>query len=190
MDTQTALLIAVMTVTLRHVLEEGLSTSQVARALGDVRVDVRPPTQVDAADARSRLNLFLYRVAPFVQSSLAQNRAHFGVDLHYLLCVTGEQDYHTEALLGCAIEAMRQHTKLSAKKITDALKAAALSGGDGALWQPATAHTNWVDADAKLSVTPVFLSLDELARLWSALHLPMRPAIAYQVSAGALRAPE
>lgn len=169
-----ALGLATITATLKDALENALSS---AAGLGDARVSLLPPDRIETgADEHSQLNLFLYRVAP--RSTLAatpgNGAAGIAIELFYLLTAYGSGDYVAEVLLGHALQAILGRPTLETKDLERSLKSI---GGPAK-----SALRKAVAPDQPLTVTPHFLSMDDMSKLWSSLQAKYRPSLALHVA--------
>jgi Pvc16 N-terminal domain len=106
-----------------------------------------------------------------------------GLDLHYLLCAYGEQDFHAEILLGHAIQMLLETPVLTGETIKNALGRS--GNGKGGVVPPAyaaIAASTLADQIERIEITPEFLSVEEMSKLWSALQAHYRPSASYKVS--------
>jgi hypothetical protein len=209
-----ALGMASVTAALKSLLENGLLQRGIAASVGDVTVSALPPDRITTgADERSQLNLFLYRVTPntgWRRSVLApgngkdapegQERASesergasslvlsLSLDLHYLLTAYGEQDFHAEILLGCAMQLLHETPLLARDHIHNALAAPSGSGAPLSPVRSALAASRLAEQVKEFRITAESTNTEELSRLWSALQARYRPSAAYKVSAVLLHA--
>jgi hypothetical protein len=105
------------------------------------------------------------------------------LDLHYLLTAYGEQDFHAEILLGCAMKLLHQTPALTRAHVNAALES---QGGSGAPVPPvraALAASRLGEQVEEIRITAESANTEELSRLWSALQARYRPSAAYRVSA-------
>ncbi|MCU0492119.1 MAG: DUF4255 domain-containing protein [Chloroflexaceae bacterium] len=159
--------VAVVAAALKQLLENGLVSHNVAGAIGsDIVVSALPPDRiVTGSDERPQVNLFLYQIAPHVGlhrherplASPAGSRlpAPMAFDLHFLVTAYGASDGQIETLLSYALLVLHQSPVL---------------------------HVAQREGLAPINLSPVFLSTEELARLWSAFQARYRPSVAYRVS--------
>lgn len=171
-----ALGLALVTATLRDALENAL-------ALGDARVTLLPPDRIETgADERSQLNLFLYRVSPRAALPLNPGEGNGAgqilLDLFYLVTAYGSGDYAAEVLLGQALSALLATPRLERAQLERSAKSAT-GPAKGALRKAFL-------SDQPLTVTPHFLSLEDMSKLWSSLQAKYRPSVAFQVAPLAL----
>ncbi|HJZ69754.1 MAG TPA: DUF4255 domain-containing protein, partial [Blastocatellia bacterium] len=101
-----ALAIAAVTAVLKDLLNNGLIDHNVGASVGEVTVSTLPPDRVDVLDAaqkKSRLNLFMYQVTPNagwrnVGLPSRNDRGErisnppLALDLHYLLTAYGAEE--------------------------------------------------------------------------------------------------
>ncbi len=181
-----ALAVAAATVVLVDLLENRLIQREVANTIGALTMTALPPDRITVgADERSGLNLFLYRVtantrwrhdaSPRVVSPLS-------LDLHYLLTAYGEREYEAEILLGYSMQALHETPRLDSEAIGTAL---APGSGSGRHLSPIRAALAAYDRAGliQLTISPEFLSMEDMSRLWSSLQARYRPSMAYTVSA-------
>jgi hypothetical protein len=192
-DVSSAFAVASVTAVLKNLLEDRLVSAGLTAPLGDPEVSALPPDRVDTGgEERSRLNLFLYRVAPNSgwrsASSNGATKPALALDLYYLLTAYGGQDFIAEILLGEAMQTLLQTRVLSADAIRRALAVVApnvnagiVSGGRAVL-----ARSNLAEQVEQISISPEFMSTEELSRMWSALQARYRPSVAYKVSAAVI----
>lgn len=195
-DKTAALAVAATTAVLRHLLENGLSTYGAASLLGgDVLVSALPPSRVPVgAEERAQLNLFLYQVTPHAALRPVPQPARpwhddtdalpLRLDMAYLLTAFGAQDLHMETLLGCGIQLFHGVPTLGADRLQATLAAAAHEDGGRDVLPVVAALARLARhcPVAEMKIAPLFLDLEEMSRLWSALQSPYRPSIAYKVS--------
>ena len=182
-----ALAIAAITATLKALLEDHLARQSVAARVGDVAVTALPPDRLPTgAEERSALNLFLYHVKPHARlrplATADGEPAALTLDLFYLLAAYGQNDLHAEILLGYAMQVLLETAALTPATIEGAILRAGEHGhsawvGDGT----ADVHA-LAERTGPVEVSPEFLSVEETAKLWSALQARYRPCAAYKVS--------
>jgi len=169
MSTESA--ISSVTASIKSLLENGLAHHALVAQLGDVRVTAQPPDRIPTdAEEIHQINVFLYRITPNTSQrtqrpaeSEAERAARgFAVDLHYLLTTYAPQDLDAHTLLDAIILILRQAPELP----RDA-KRSALAHSAAAAPLP--------------RMTPEFVSMEELSRLWSSLQARFRVSLTYQV---------
>ncbi len=190
-----ALALASVTALLKDLLENGLATAGVtARIGGDATVSALPPDRVNSgADEKAQLNVFLYHVSPQTglraTSGIRDNGTNgprpLGLELHYLLTAYGAQDYQTEILLGYALQLLHESPVLDRERIRTSLASMSHTRDRRVIPPPqaALAGSNLADQVERISITPEFLSIEEISKLWSALQAKYRPSATYKVSA-------
>lgn len=144
--------------------------------LTDTDITRKPLDLARDSEAKSQLNLFLYQVSP--NAAHASRRGDSGpapvaLNLHYLISAYGKNgdELLAHRLLGRAVRALHDHPVLSSQRIADAIHTyPELSGGDLDLQKE------------HIRVTPLPLSMEDLAKLWGACHGKYRLSVAYQVS--------
>jgi hypothetical protein len=191
--------IAAVTAVLKNLLGNGLVASAGSSGIGDVNITALPPDRLATGpDERSQLNIFMYRVSPF--SSIA-DRGSFArrdmasrdsvsspplaVELSYLLTACGAEEFHSEILLGAAMQLLHHTPVLTLEKIRAALDnlSPKKSKAQSQPVQAALSASQLADQLQQIKITPQFLSFEDMSRLWSALQARYRPSVCYQVSA-------
>lgn len=191
----TAIGLAAVTVSLRHVLEEGLVTQNISGMLGStVSVTSLPPDKVVSASGTEapQLNLFLHRVNPnpgWRNEGLPSrdnagrhrlNNAPLALDLHYLLTAYTGGDLHAEVLLGSAMLWLHSAAVLPREAIRRALTPPVLPGSP---LERALAESGLAEQVELIKITPEVLDTEELSKLWTATQSHLRPTVAYRVTA-------
>ena len=187
------LAIAATTATLRDLLMLGMTALDVDDALGgNVVVSVDTPdvalSDSEVNDADSRLNLFLYNVMrntgyagnlPPARDSRGERIGNpvLGLDLYYLLTAYGVDDYHSEILLGGAIQVLHDTPGLDREAIRDALDPATHPGLPAQLQDAGLA-----DQFEYLKISPLPMSSEEISRLWPSFNSAYRLSAAYVVT--------
>ena len=193
----TALAIAGVTAVLRDRLNDGLVNHNVAGVTGStVTVTVLSPDRVVASGGTeaSGLNLFLYQVTPNTgwrneglpsRDPSGRHRltnAPLALDLHYLISAYSGDDLHAEILLGYAMQLMHEFPVITREMIQTALNPSPDVGIDLPPTLRALAECGLADQLELLKLTPQFLNIEEMSKLWTATQSNYRPSIAYQVS--------
>src|SRR5215831_12066323 len=187
-----ALALASVTAVLKDLLENGLARGGVTSKIGgDTSVSALPPDRVTAgAEERAQLNLFLYAVT--ANTRMRSDRGTAGsaarplaLDLHYLLTAYGSQDFQTEILLGHALQLLHETPVLERERIRASLTAISHTRDRRVIppSQAALANSPLADQVDSITITPEFLSTEEISKLWSALQAKYRPSATYKVSA-------
>ena len=188
----TALALASVTALLKNLLENGMASAGVtAKIGGDATVSALPPDRIGSgADEKAQLNVFLYHVTPHARmrldaSASPKGRPPLALELHYLLSAYGAQDYQTEILLGHALQLLHESPVLERERIRSSLVAISRTGDRRVIppSQAALAGSALADQVERISITPEFLSTEEISKLWSALQAKYRPSATYKVSA-------
>lgn len=187
--------IASVTSVIKSVLENGLVMHGATAVVGELAVTAMPPDRITTgADERSQLNIYLYRITPntawrTIPSEATQSNGARAVplslDLHYLLTAYGERDYHAETLLGSAMELLHQMPVLTHETIAPTLASLAERSGSGA-----SVFADVIDSIDRITLSPEFLSMEDLTKLWSALQARFRLSATYQVSVLMRAAPD
>jgi hypothetical protein len=188
----TALALASVTALLKDLLENGLASASVTAQIGgDATVSALPPDRVGSgADEKAQLNVFLYHVTPYTKMRLdsakpGNGQRRLALELHYLLTAYGAQDYQTEILLGHALQLLHESPVLSRERIRSSLQAISHTRDRRVIPAPQAALANSALGDQleDITITPEFLSTEEVSKLWSALQAKYRPSATYKVSA-------
>lgn len=199
----TALAIAGVTQLLRDLLNDGLVDNDVAAAIGtNVSVHARPPDRLEdvAADA-SVLNVFLYRVdnQPNWANQVLPTRDGLGrrvnatpltLDLYYLISAFTSEDLHADILLGYAMQILHEHPGLDRDEIQLGLSPAPPVAGGLPPALQALAATGLADQVDQLRITPTYLGVEEMTKLWTAFQAGYRTSMAYRVSSVIIEAEE
>jgi len=189
-----ALSLASVTALLKSLLENGLATAGVTSKLGgDATVSALPPDRVTSgADEKAQLNVYLYHITPHnaMRNTLPPASGQNGhrplaLELHYLLTAYGSQDYQTEILLGHALQLLHETPVLERERIRSSLNALSHTRDRRVIPAPqaSLAQSPLADQVDKITITPEFLSTEEISKLWSALQAKYRPSATYKVSA-------
>jgi Pvc16 N-terminal domain len=178
-----ALSIAAVSRLLRQIVEGNVTRYGLDGYVGaDVVVTAEPPVE---DPERVRLNLFLYRA---LESSSqrgqtmpthdavgrAIRRPTLALDLHYAVTAYAENDFQSELMLGCAMQALNETPVMDR-----ALIHAILSQDAGANTLLDSRLAEQVDS---IRIRHRNLSEDVFTRLWSAFHVPYRLTAFYEVS--------
>ena len=184
--------LASLTAVIKHLIENGLASRNVTSQLGgDVTISALPPDRIPSGgDERAQLNIFLHQVTPHVTLMLSGDSRNartpaVAVELHYLITAYGAQDYQSEILLGHAIDILHECAVLDRDRIRASLTALTTSA-DRRVVPPAVAtlaNSDLPDRVDSVQITPEFLSVEDISKLWSALQARFRPSITYKVTA-------
>jgi hypothetical protein len=193
----TALAIAAVTAVLKDLLNNGLIDHNVAAVVNQtVLVSALPPDRVpiEGADAKSQLNLFLYQVTPNagwrnvglpardVRGDRLTNPP-LALDLHYLLTAYGEQELHTEILLGYGMQLLHETPVLTRDAIRRSLVPLdILDPGDLPASLQGLYASGLAEQVEQIKICPMSISTEEISRLWSAFQAKYRPTAAYQAT--------
>jgi hypothetical protein len=188
------LAIAAITASLKDLLNEGLLNHDLSN-IGSFSVTAQPPDRITTGSTENnQLNVFLYQVTPNLgwrNADLPSTDGNFArlsnpplaLDLHYLLSAYGAQDMNAEVLLGYAMHLLHENPVLTRQQLRTVLGAPStvdgtiLPGPFGAL-----SALNLADQIELIKITPVFLSAEDLSKLWTAMQARYRPSMAYMVS--------
>lgn len=147
-------------------------------------VRVGPPRPV--APCTEEVDIYLYQISPNAQlrnDDLPQRAADgmltrqptAAIRLHYLIAFAGEDQLATETMLGCVVSVLHALPVLTGKEL-------------GAIVSARGSHPYLQESDLpyqqeRVKLTPEYLSLDELSKLWTVFfQLAHRPSLQYVVS--------
>lgn len=190
-----AFAMAAVTTVLKDLLNDGLIDNDLASTLGNVTVTALPPDRISASNGeeRSQLNLFLYQVTSNTgwSNTALPSRSRDGerltnpplaLDLHYLLSAHGQQDTHAEALLGFGMQLMHETPMLSRADIVRSLRPTLPNGVTLPPGLDMLASSDLAEQVELIKISPHYLNLEELSKLWTAFQAKYRPCMAYHVS--------
>jgi hypothetical protein len=186
-----ALAVAGVTAVLRSMLESWLNDQNANAALGGANAEVTavaPDTiELTGADARPRLNLYMYQVSPNsgwrnanlpstdVRGARSANPP-LALDLRYLLTAYGPQEFQAEVLLGYGMQLLHMVAVPSRQQIEDRLP-------------PALQSSHLGQQAEMVKITQEMMSTEELSKLWAAFQARYRPTAAYVASVVLIKSP-
>jgi hypothetical protein len=188
------LAIAGVTAMLKDLLNTGLFLHDLS-PLGSFTVTAMPPDRVETGQNEpNQLNLFLYQVTPNLGwrnqglpgRDAAGNRISnppLALDLHYMVTAYGSEDFYAEVLLGYAMFLLHETPVFTRAQLKTVL--ANPSPVDGSILPPAFQNLPAIDLSDQieiLKITPVYLSTEELSKMWTAMQARYRPTMAYMIS--------
>ncbi|MEJ2416717.1 MAG: DUF4255 domain-containing protein [Exilibacterium sp.] len=188
------LAIAAVTAVIKDLLNDGLLNHDLS-SIGSFSVTATPPDRVTTGQTEpNQLNLFLYQVTPNVGWRNADMPARDGagnrlsnpplaLDLHYLLSAYGAEDLNAEILLGYAMQLLHDTPVITREKLRVTLGQPALV--DGSMLPSPFGELSAVDLADQIEMvklTPVYLSAEELSKMWTAMQARYRPTMAYMAS--------
>ncbi len=194
-----ALAIAAVTAALKDLLNEGLLNHDLS-SVGSFSVTAQPPDRITTGNTESnQLNVFLYQVTPntgWRNTDLPSRDARgtrisnppLALDLHYLLTAYGAQDLNAEVLLGFAMQLLHDTPVLTREQLRIVLgnpspvDGSILPGPFGTL-----SAIDLADQVELIKITPVYLSSEELSKLWTAMQARYRPSMGYMVTVVLIR---
>ena len=160
-----------------------LMTAVNQAGIGTVDVTTKSPDRAVNTSESAKLNLFMYRVAPNQGWSNTQlpsrndrgerlTNPYLALDLFYVLSAYEQKDYDAEILLGYGMQVLHETPVLTRQALRDSLQSL-----------PAPLDTSDIpDQVEMIKITMLPLTLDELAKLWSAFQTNFRPSAVYHVS--------
>lgn len=191
-----ALAIASVTAVLKDLLNDGLINRNLD-ALFNFQVTAQPPDRISEGgngEPINRLNLFLYRVTPNTgwtnqrlpaRSSAGErvDNPFLALDLLYMVSAFATDDLNAEVLLGFGMQTLHETPVLD----RDAIRAALGAGGPvtGTLLPPAfqqLSPADLADQFEQIKITPYYVSMDEVSKLWTSLNTPLRMSALYQAT--------
>jgi Pvc16 N-terminal domain len=188
------LAIAAVTAALKDLLNDGLLNHDLSQ-IGSFSVTSTPPDRITTGETEpNQLNLFLYQVTanPGWRNVQLPSRDGDGsplrstplaLDLHYLLSAYGAQDLNAEILLGYAMQLLHETPMLSRAQLRTVL--GGVSPVDGSILPGPFGTLSALDLADQVElvkITPVFLTAEELSKMWTAMQARYRPTMAYMVS--------
>ena len=188
------LAMAAVTAALKDLLNDGLLNHDLS-SVGSFSVTALPPDRVTTGQNEpNQLNLFLYQVTPNLgwrnvglpsrdTQGARLNNAPLAIDLHYLLTAYGSQDLNAEVLLGYAMQLLHETPVLTRERLRIVLGAP--SPVDGSILPSPFGNLSAADlADQVelIKITPVFLSTEDMSKMWTAMQARYRPTMAYMAS--------
>lgn len=190
--------IASVTHVIKDLLNDGLINQNVSEVLGTaIRVTSLPPGQLEAQNEsiNSQLNFFMFRVSPNLgwknlgypskngRGEITGNPP-LALDLHYLLTAFGEDELHSEILLGYGMQLLHENPVLGRELIQHSLTPASVDDPNGRL--PASllqlTTSGLADQIEQIKISPDPINTEELSKLWSAFQTKYRPCTAYKVT--------
>jgi hypothetical protein len=188
------LAIAAVTATLKDLLNDGLLNHDFS-SLGSFSVTASPPDRIPTGqDEPNQLNLFLYQVTPNLgwrnvdlpsrdSNGVRLTNAPLALDLHYLVTAYGSQDLNAEILLGYAMHLLHETPMLTRAQLRTVLGSPVLVDGS-ILPSPfgSLSAADLADQIELIKISPVFLSTEDLSKMWTAMQARYRPTMAYMAS--------
>lgn len=188
-----ALAIAAVTATLKDLLNNGLIDHNLG-VVGNFSVTAQPPDRITTGQTESnQVNLFLYQVTPNLgwrNAGLPARNTRgdrvgappLALDLHYLMSVYGAADLNAEVLLGYAMQLLHETPVLTRNQLRTSLAGnTVLPPNPQGPFGPHVA-VDLADQVEQIKITPVYLSSEELSKLWTSMQARYRPSMAYLVS--------
>jgi hypothetical protein len=188
------LAIAGVTRLLMDLLNNGVIEGDISSVVGNVAVSALPPDKVtEAGSEPTQLNLFMYHTSPntgwnnsglpsFNSNGDRVGNPPLALDLHYMLSAFTSADFHSEILLGYAMQLLHDHPVLTREEIRNALIGVSV-GGNGLTPELQALQTVGLDEQVEsIKITPEYLNLEELSKLWAAFQTNYRPSAFYKVT--------
>jgi len=190
------LAIAAVTAVLKDLLNDGLLNHDLS-SIGSFSVTALPPDRVSTGQNEpNQLNLFLYQVTPNLGwrnfglpsrdgNGVRLSNAPLALDLHYLLTAYGSQDLNAEILLGYSMQMLHETPVLSRAQLRTVLGAPSPVNGQisplPSIFGSLTA-IDLADQIELMKISPVYLTTEELSKMWTAMQARYRPSMAYMAS--------
>lgn len=191
-----SLAIAGITASLRDLLNNGLIDNDLSIP-ANVTVSALPPDHIGTGTGQEhdQINVFLYQVTPNSgwRNADLPSRASDGnqrlsnpplaLDLHYLVTAYGAKDMNAEILLGYAMQILHENPGLSREQLRIALQDSKTINGveiPGVFGN--LSAVDLADQVEAIKITPMFLTTEELSKLWTSMQARYRPSMAYLVS--------
>jgi len=190
-----AFAIAAVTAMLRDLLDRGLAVAKTGGIVNaSASVSAQPPDRVPVdQNAESRLNLFLYEIAPntgWVNDKLPGRDSEgrpvsnpaLALDLSYLLSAYGVDDLEAEALLGHGMQAFHENAGLSRgfiRKLLDPGPPDVQGGLPKTFRQQAVTLADQIEL---IKISPRYVKADEMSKIWTSLQAHYRPSMIYQAT--------
>ena len=189
-----ALAIAAATAVLRDLLNDGLLNHDLS-VVGSFSVSASPPDRITVGQNEpNQLNLFLYQVTANLgwrnmdlpsrdETGVRLSNPPLALDLHYMLTAYGSADLNAEILLGFAMQLLHETPILTRNQLRTVLGAPSpvdgsiLPGPFGTL-----SALDLADQVELIKISPVYLSTEDLSKMWTAMQARYRPTMAYLVS--------
>lgn len=141
-------------------------------------------------DEQPQLNLFMYYLSLNAAlrnldlpssngNGAAVSNPPLALNLHYLVCAYGGNQFDPEILLAWAMKVFHDTPVVPAQTIQDALDALATQTSAEAKLVGGSTLASQIE---HLRITPETLTTEEIYRLWAAFEAPYRPSTALQVS--------
>lgn len=188
MMNSTILEIASITAVIKRLLGNELVEQLAATPMSDVALTSLPPDRVPTGgDERAQINIYLYQVSPHaVRHTTSHSRIEqadyvpLALDLHYLFSIYGEADLQSEVLLACILQFFQKNTVIAQETWHATLRSLAAEHSSS-LFSGTDIEAQQERGQA-IKIVPEFLSLENMAKLWSSLQAPARPSVTYEVS--------
>lgn len=166
-----ALAVATVTAVLQDVLFNEIVNAPAPERVDATEVVTAFPGASPAAGGKPRVGIYLYQVTPnvaFRNADLPARPDRIALDLHYLLTFHGDEDaLEPQRLLGLAVRALGANAILSRGAIDRALANIARASRTSPSPKRFVAGSDLSRAVERVKITPMPLSLEEMARIWS-----------------------
>jgi Pvc16 N-terminal domain len=196
-----ALSIAAVTAVIKNLLENGLVGDAIAASVGDVTVTALPPDKIQVGtDERAQINLFLYHVTQnrnvdWISPEFRDRHSRMSnkpcstipplaLDLHYLLTAYGPKDFQSEILLGYAMQMLYSSHVVKTEIIEKALKNVSYTSTSSVFSQALAdvSVSDFAKRIGQIKISPEFLNMEEISKIWSVLQTNYRPSATYNAS--------
>ena len=172
------LTIAVITAAIQELVQAAV------QVVPGATVRVGPPSA--ATPGEKEVDIYLYRISPNAElrnddlpqrtaGGLLTGKPTAAIRLHYLIAFAGEDHLATEIMLGRVVSILHALPVLTG----EVLGGIASAGGSRPLLQGSDLPAQ----DERVKLTPEYLSLDEISKLWTVFfQLAHRPSLQYVVT--------
>lgn len=177
------LAIATVTAALRDLLQEGVGTD-----VPVARVTTARPDDTISSTPETRVNIYLYQVTPNAgwrnadvptrrADGTVVQRPQVALDLHYMISFYGdESQLMSQRMLGSVVRTLHARPILTRDLIRNTIASGVSSGSF-----PFLQGSNLADEVELVKFSPLHLSLEELAKIWSIFYqIPYVLSVAYQ----------
>jgi Pvc16 N-terminal domain len=173
------LTIAVVTAAIQQIVQAAVQDKPPGAA-----VRVGPPRAVPPGE--KEVNIYLYRLSPNAElrnddlptrtaDGILTDKPKAAIRLHYLISFAGEDHLATEIMLGRVLSVLHAMPVLAGEEL------ARIVGTSGSF--PFLAQSDLPAQREHVKLTPEYLSLEELTKLWTVFfQLAHRPSIQYVVT--------
>lgn len=150
-------------------------------------VSAVPP---DSVQEENLINVFMYNVSPNqawrnadmpVRNSRGDKTARqpLALNLHYLVSAHSKHDFESDAMLGIVMQALHEVPFISRETLRENFISPEYIDGEYAGLQTLISDAGLSKQIEQVKITPEYLSIEDLSKLWSAFQTNYRPSIGY-----------